>query len=90
MILETTTRRSWVLIALLLLPALAAAETLVIDGGTVHPVNGDPFVGRVVVENGLIAAAVDRHSCRHDSAAPPGFRRPKDDAHHQIEECENH
>ena len=31
---------------------LAEAETLVIDGGTVHPVTGDPFVGRVVIEDG--------------------------------------
>lgn len=32
-------------------------ETLVIEGGTVHPVTGDPYVGRVVVEDGLIRAA---------------------------------
>ena len=46
-----------ILTALLLLSPAALAETLVIDGGTVHPVVGDPYVGRVVVEDGLIAAA---------------------------------
>ena len=52
-------RRSEVLMAIVLLflaPALAAAETLVIDGGTVHPISGEPFVGRVVVVDGLITA----------------------------------
>ena len=51
---------------LLLFPAVAAAETLVIDGGTVHPVSGDPFVGRVVVEDGLIKAVSP------DASAPAG------------------
>ena len=37
-----------------LVPLSVIADTLVIDGGTVHPVSGEPFVGRVVVENGLI------------------------------------
>jgi len=55
-----------IVLALLLLPAVAAAETLVIDGGTVHPVSGDPFVGRVVVEDGLIKAASP------DATAPAG------------------
>jgi imidazolonepropionase-like amidohydrolase len=38
----------------------------VIDGGTVHPVTGDPFVGRVVIEDGLITAAAE------DAAVPAG------------------
>jgi imidazolonepropionase-like amidohydrolase len=46
------------LTVLLALPGLASAETLVIDHGTIHPVTGDPFVGRVVIEDGVIAAAV--------------------------------
>lgn len=43
-------------LAAICLPALAVAETLVIEGGTVHPISGESFVGRVVVENGLISA----------------------------------
>jgi imidazolonepropionase-like amidohydrolase len=35
----------------------AGAETLVIEGGTVHPITSEPFVGRVVIEDGLIVAA---------------------------------
>lgn len=35
----------------------AAQETLVIRGGTVHPVAGEPYVGNVVVRDGKIAAA---------------------------------
>jgi imidazolonepropionase-like amidohydrolase len=30
--------------------------TLVIDNGTIHPVSSEPFVGRIVVRDGLIAA----------------------------------
>jgi ABC-type sugar transport system substrate-binding protein len=51
-----TTTTLLALALLLVLPGVAAAETLVIDGGTVHPVTGDPFVGRVVIEDGLITA----------------------------------
>ncbi len=36
--------------------SLAGAETLVITGATVHPVTAEPFVGSVVVEDGLITA----------------------------------
>lgn len=36
--------------------APAFAETLVIDGGTVHTMTGAPFVGRVVIANGVITA----------------------------------
>ena len=44
------------LTALLLSLAAAnlAAEPLVLDGGTVHTLAGDAFVGRVVIEDGLI------------------------------------
>jgi imidazolonepropionase-like amidohydrolase len=41
---------------LVLWSAAVAAETLVIDGGTVHPITGAPFVGRVVIANGVITA----------------------------------
>ncbi|UCE01820.1 MAG: amidohydrolase family protein [Candidatus Latescibacterota bacterium] len=44
------------LVIALLVPAAALAETLVIDGATIHSMSGAPFVGRVVVEEGLIAA----------------------------------
>lgn len=37
-------------------PAPAGSEVLVIDGGTVHPVSGEPFVGRVVIKDGRISA----------------------------------
>lgn len=40
----------------LLSAAPGAGSTLVLDGGTVHPVTAEPFVGRVVVEDGRIAA----------------------------------
>ena len=50
--------------ALVALPA--AAATLVVEGGTVHPVSGEPFVGRVVIEDGTITAAGP------DAAAPAG------------------
>ena len=58
-----------ILSALLLLSPAALAGTLVIDGGTVHPVVGDPYVGRVVVKDGLIAAAGP------DVSAPSGADR---------------
>jgi len=32
------------------------AETLVIRGGTVHPISGDSFVGDVVLEDGVVSA----------------------------------
>lgn len=35
----------------------AAQETIVIRGGTVHPVAGAPYVGNVVIRDGKIAAA---------------------------------
>ncbi len=42
---------------LALVAAPAAAQTLAIAGGTVHPVSGAPYVGTVVVRNGVIEAA---------------------------------
>ena len=44
------------LIAAALVPAAAFAQTIVIDGGTVHTMKGDPFVGRVVIAGGRIVA----------------------------------
>ena len=49
-------------------PALFA-QGLVIEGGTVHPITGEPYVGSVVVEDGLITAAGP------DVAAPAGAER---------------
>ncbi len=43
--------------ALLCWAATSSAETLFIKGGTVHPVSGDPFVGNVVIEDGVVSAA---------------------------------
>ncbi len=40
----------------LVLPSLTGAGSLVIVGGTVHPVSSQPFVGSVVVTDGRIAA----------------------------------
>jgi imidazolonepropionase-like amidohydrolase len=45
-----------------------AQETLVIRGGTAHPLSGAPFVGSVVVQDGKIAAA------GQNVAAPAGAR----------------
>lgn len=49
--------RALAIAGMLLASSFAHAETLVIDGGTVHPIDGAPFVGRVVVEDGVIVAA---------------------------------
>jgi imidazolonepropionase-like amidohydrolase len=53
--------------ALVSVPALA--QTLVVEGGTVHPMTGEPFVGRVVVVNGVITAA------GADASVPSGATR---------------
>jgi imidazolonepropionase-like amidohydrolase len=45
-----------VMASLALSPLPGLAQTLVIDGGTVHPMDGEPFAGRVVIENGVIKA----------------------------------
>ena len=34
--------------------AAASSETLVIEGGTVHPVSAEAYVGTVVIEDGII------------------------------------
>jgi len=44
-------------LALTAFAAPAAAQTLVIEGGTVHPVSGAAYTGAVVVRDGVIEAA---------------------------------
>jgi imidazolonepropionase-like amidohydrolase len=53
----------------LLVAGSAVAQSLVIENGTVHPVTAEPFVGRVVIEDGRIVAAAA------DAAVPTGARR---------------
>ncbi len=53
-------------VALLVVPEASPAQTLAIEGGTVHPVSGPSFEGTVVVRDGLIEAA------GVDVAAPAG------------------
>ncbi|HKW14355.1 MAG TPA: amidohydrolase family protein [Candidatus Krumholzibacteria bacterium] len=50
-------------------PVLVHAQALVIDGGTIHSMKGDPFVGRVVIERGVITAV------GADAAVPAGATR---------------
>jgi imidazolonepropionase-like amidohydrolase len=50
-------------------PALSFAQTIVIDGGTVHTMAGAPFVGRVVIANGVITAV------GADAVVPPDAKR---------------
>lgn len=45
------------LLAAFVAPGGATAETLAIQGGTVHPVTAEPYVGTVVIEDGVIRAA---------------------------------
>jgi len=47
-------------------PAMVRAQALVIDGGTIHTMKGEPFVGRVVIERGVITAV------GADAAVPAG------------------
>ena len=47
-------------------PAVPAAQTLAIEGGTVHPVSGASYTGTVVVRDGMI------------EAAGPGVAAPRD------------
>ena len=54
------------MLALATFAAPAAAQTLAIEGGTVHPVSGASYTGTVVVRDGLIEAAGP------DVAAPQG------------------
>lgn len=51
------------------LPGRILAQALVIDGGTIHPMKGDPFTGRVVMERGIIKAV------GADVAIPTGATR---------------
>ena len=55
--------------AIVLVSAPALAQTLVIEGGTVHTMTGEPFQGRVVITNGIITAVGP------DVSAPPGATR---------------
>ena len=57
------------LAAALCVASSAAAQTLVIDGATVHPLTKDAFVGRVVIANGIITAVGS------DVAIPPDAQR---------------
>jgi len=58
-----------VVVATGLAPAAVMAQALVIDGGTIHTMAGDPFVGRVVIEHGVITAV------GADAAVPAGATR---------------
>jgi len=49
-------RRFIALVVSMAVPALVNAQTLVIDGGTIHTMKGDAFTGRVVIEKGMITA----------------------------------
>lgn len=66
--MRDTTRRVLTLCAAWIAVAAGAtgADTLVIEGATVHPVTAAPFVGRVVIEDGLVQAAGT------DVPVPPG------------------
>lgn len=63
---STVRSTSLCLIFLAVLGAPLGAQLLVVEGGTVHPVVGDPFVGRVVIEDGVIQAVGS------DVASPAG------------------
>ena len=43
----------WIVFAI---PMVLAGETLVIQGGTVHPITAEPFVGHVIMTDGVITA----------------------------------
>ena len=60
--------RFWLAVVLLLASA-SQAEPLVLENGTVHSLAGDPFTGKVVIEDGLITAAGP------EAEAPDGARR---------------
>lgn len=64
------TLRALACCSLLVLASTAAVgQSLVLEGGTVHPVVGTPYVGHVVIEDDTIRAA------GRDVAIPPGARR---------------
>lgn len=58
-----------VVIATALAPTFVMAQALVIDGGTIHTMTGESFVGRVVIEHGVITAV------GADAAVPAGATR---------------
>ncbi len=55
--------------ALTIVSVAAVAQSLVIEGGTLHTMVADPFVGRVVIENGIITAVGP------NATVPPDARR---------------
>src|SRR5688572_22898478 len=57
------------LAAMAIAPDAVRSQTLVIDGGTIHSMTRDAFVGRVVIERGVITAVGT------DVAAPAGATR---------------
>jgi imidazolonepropionase-like amidohydrolase len=52
-----------------LLPAHLFAQSLVIDGGTIHTMKGDAYIGRVVIDHGVIVAV------GADASVPAGATR---------------
>jgi imidazolonepropionase-like amidohydrolase len=58
-----------ILTGVLSAPSTGRAETLVIDGGTVHPMSSDAFTGRVVMRDGVIVAV------GKDAAVPADAKR---------------
>lgn len=54
---KTTMKALAVLFAVFAMPLTLAAGTLVIQGGTIHPITAEPFVGNVIVTDGVIQAA---------------------------------
>ncbi len=55
-------------LALLCWAATSHAETLMIRGGTVHPISAEPFVGNVIIEDGVVSAVGP------NASAPSGAR----------------
>jgi imidazolonepropionase-like amidohydrolase len=56
------------LVLALCIAGFAPAEVVVLEGATVHPVVGEPYVGRVVIADGLIQSA------GAEAAVPEGAR----------------
>ena len=56
-------------LAAVLAAGLAGADSLVISGGTVHPMTGEPFVGNIVIEDGIITAVGADVTVPADAAA---------------------
>jgi len=64
--MQNRTKALTLLIGAVALAGTASAETLVIEGGTVHPITSAPYVGHVVIVDGIVSAAGP------DAVAPPG------------------